>query len=190
VLAALFAFVGAASSVGAAKQTTASHAATIVRGGGIGVLTDPDGAEFPLDAFYLQARIGRSGSANGLILFVWRGAFAQVWGDPACDGTCDAIVLAGAVKSGSVAANGTVTLSGTAREVDLRQGRVVFDSGFDEPFSIVVSRRAENAFVLQWCLLPEFRIDGPIRIHGGGAEAGIGDERTTASLLRSTSCSR
>ena len=85
----------------------------------------------------MRGKVAGDGSARGRIHFLWRGSFPEVWGDPVCEGTCDTIVLTGKVDSGSVASDGTVTLSGTAREMDKRRGRVVFDSGFDEPFSIV-----------------------------------------------------
>ena len=134
-----------------------------------GVLTDPDGKAFPLKYFRVRGTVAHDGSARGWILFVWKGSFPEIWGDPVCAGACDTIILAGKVTSGSVAADGTVTLSGTAREVDTRRGRVVFDSGFDEPFSIVAGGSLErDHFVLQWCLLPEFQIAGSIRVKTRG----------------------
>ena len=150
---------------GAASAEPGS-AATLARvhGGGSGVLIDPDGNSFPLDSFRVRGVVKDDGSATGGIHFVWRGAFPQAWGDPACEGTCDTVVLKGEVETGTVAADGTVTLSGTARELDKRRGEVVFDSDFDEPFSIVVGgSRPKNSFVLQWCELPAFDITGHIR---------------------------
>ena len=137
----------------------------VVMGHGRGVLTDPDGNEFRLKHFGVLGIVKDGGSARGSIHFLWRGSFPEVWGDPVCEGTCDAITLTGRIESGSVASDGTVTVSGTAREVDWRRGRVVFDSGFDEPFSIVAGGRlGKDNFSLQWCLLPAFQIEGPIGV--------------------------
>jgi hypothetical protein len=137
----------------------------LVNGHGRGVLTDPDGNEFRLRHYGVFGAVRRDGSAKGSIHFLWRGSFPEVWGDPVCEGTCDTITLTGRIESGSVAADGTLTLSGTAREVDWRRGKVVFDSGFDEPFSVVAGGRlGRNEFILQWCLLPEFSIEGPIGV--------------------------
>ena len=162
VLAAVVAAVGASSAF-AGGSTPAHDRAAVVKGGGKGVLTDPDGKAFPLKHFRVRGIVAHDGSAKGRILFVWKGSFPEVWGDPVCAGACDTIILTGKVTSGSVAADGTVTLSGTAREVDTRRGRVVFDSGFDEPFSIVAGGRMHDRFILQWCLLPAFEIAGSIR---------------------------
>ena len=113
-----------------------------------------------------------------------------MWGDPVCEGTCDTIVLTGKVTSGSVAADGTVTLVGTAREIDKRRGEVIFDSEFDEPFTIVVGgSRPDDSFVLQWCLLPPFDIEGRMRVEIHDDEHGH-DVRTLASSARRSSCSR
>ena len=84
-----------------------------------------------------------------------------------------------------------MTLSGTAREIDKRRGRVIFDSGFDEPFSIVAGgSQGRNSFVLQWRLLPEFQIDGRIRVW---ADDHRDEDRlqaaTMASSLRRPACS-
>ena len=160
VLLALIPFVGAAPA--AASE---GHVAAVVKGEGRGVLTDPDGNEFRLKSFRVHATVADDGSASGRIRFEWRGSFPEVWGDPVCEGTCTKITLTGQVESGSVASDGTVTLSGTARENDKRHGDVVFDSGFDEPFSIVAGgSHGEDTFVLQWCLLPEFQIAGSMRV--------------------------
>ena len=134
------------------------------------------------------------GSARGRIRFVWHGPFAEVWGDPVCAGSCDTIALTGEIESGSVASDGTVTLSGTAREVDKRRGDVAFDSGFDEPFSIVAGgSRGKDNFTLQWCLLPEFQIEGSIRVQldeDAGDSGGSRGRRATTSAPAAASCSR
>jgi hypothetical protein len=151
--------------VAASAALAWNDAAATVKGGGKGVLTDPDGNQFRLKSFRVQGTVRDDGSASGRIRFRWTGSFAEVWGDPVCGGTCDTIILVGRVDSGSVAADGTVTLSGTAREVDKRRGRIVFDSGLDEPFSVVAGgSQGKNHFSLQWCLLPEFQIQGSIRV--------------------------
>jgi hypothetical protein len=159
---------------------------TFVKGGGSGILTDPDGLSFPVQSFSVRARIGGDRPAKGSIRFKWRGSFARVWGDPVCDGTCDTIVLTGEVESGSVAPNGTIVIGGTAREIDKRRGEVVFDSGFDEPFEIIVVPGSDR-FSLRWCLLPAFEVDGAIRASGGRGRA---TARTTASLRSATPCNR
>lgn len=192
VLVALIAVVGSVSAASAAGSASADKAA-VVEGGGSGMLTDPDGKAFALNSFRVHGAVKDNGSARGKIRFVWRGSFPEVWGDPVCEGTCDTIVLKGKIESGSVAADGTVTLSGTAREVDKRRGEVVFDSGFDEPFHIVVGgSQGEDRFILQWCLLPEFQIDGSIRakIDDDENDKHRRDLRTTASSLNGASCSR
>lgn len=192
VLVALIAAVGAASASAAAW----SHdAAAIVKGGGRGVLIDPDGNEFRLNSFRVRGTVEDDASATGKIRFVWRGSFPRVWGDPVCEGRCDTIILTGTVKSGSVAPDGAVTLSGVAREVDKRRGEVVFDSGFDEPFSIVAGgSHEEDSFVLQWCLLPEFQIEGSIDVEVNGDDREdderIRDLGALASLVGGASCSR
>ena len=163
-LVALVAVVGAASAVATAGSASADELA-VVNGGGHGMLTDPDGNTFPLKSFKVRGVVEEDGSARGRILFVWRGSFPEVWGDPVCEGTCDRIVLKGKIESGSVAADGTVRLSGTLREIDTRRGEVVFDSGFDEPFSVVVGgSQGKDRFILQWCLLPEFGMQGSMRV--------------------------
>ncbi len=177
VLVALTAVVTAVSAASAARSSSSHHPAAVVKGGGKGVLTDPDGNSFRLGHFRVRGVVADHGSAWGTIRFVWRGSFPEVWGDPVCAGTCDTITLTGKVESGSVASDGTVTLSGTAREIDKRRGRVIFDSGFDEPFSIVAGgSQGDDEFILQWCLLPEFQIEGSIRVR-------VDDDRATASSL-------
>lgn len=167
----------------------------VVKGHGSGVLTDPDGNEFRLKSFRVRGTVADTGSARGTIRFLWRGLFPEVWGDPACAGTCDTITLTGSVESGSVAADGTVTLSGTAREVDKRRGSVVFDSGFDEPFYIRAGGSlGEDNFVLQWCLLPEFQIEGSLSVEVEDRDDDDDDDddegrgaRATASFLTASS---
>ncbi len=194
MLVALIAAVGAASVSAAAGSARADDAAAVVKGGGRGVLTDPDGNEFPLKSFRVRGVVRHDGSARGGIHFRWRGSFPQVWGDPVCGGACDTIVLVGKVTSGSVASDGAVTLSGTAREIDKRRGKVVFDSGFDEPFSIVAGgSQGDDTFILQWCLLPEFEIEGAIGVEvgeGDDTEHGRREAGVTAASLSVASCSR
>jgi len=189
VLVALIAVLGVASATAAGGSPSADKVA-VVKGGGKGVLTDPDGKAFPVRSFSVRGIVKDDGSANGTVRFVWRGSFPETWGDPVCEGTCDRIVLNGDIESGSVAADGTVTLSGTAREVDKRRGKVVFDSGFDEPFYVVVGgSQSEKSFILQWCLLPEFQIEGSIRVKAD--DEGHGQVlAATASSLAGASCAR
>ena len=179
VLAASIAVLAAAPAAAASESGSADKVAR-VKGGGSGVLTDPDGNTFPLDSFRVHAAVNDDGSAAGKVRFVWRGSFPEVWGDPACEGTCDTVVLKGEVESGSVAADGTVTLSGTAREVDKRGGEVVFDSDFDEPFSIEAGgSQGKDRFIVQWCDLPPFQIEGSIRVNTNLHDKG-GQELTSA----------
>ena len=167
---------------------SANHSAAVVKGGGGGVLTDPDGNDFPLRSFRVRGIVADDGSARGNIRFRWRGSFPEVWGDPACGGTCDTVILSGTIRSGAVASDGTVTLSGTARELDKRRGVVLFDSGFDEPFRIVAGGSlGEDSFILQWCLLPEFLLHGSLRVH---VDDDLGNHRANASSLGGASCSR
>ena len=168
--------MGVAAASAGAGSASGDHVAAVVTGAAGGVLTDPDGNEFSFRSFFVRAVLGGNGEATGRVRFVWRGSFPAVWGDPVCEGTCDAIILDGAVQSGSIAADGTVTLSGTAREVDTRQGKVVFDSGFDEPFSITVggSLGPDNFITLQWCLLPGVRAS---RARSGSGSWGLTFEK-------------
>ncbi len=157
----------AVASAAAGGSASGRGEAAVVKGGGRGVLTDPDGLEFRVKRFHVRGTVADDGAARGRIRFVWRGSFAEVWGDPVCEGTCDTIVLTGKVTSGSVSSDGTVTLVGTAREIDKRRGEVIFDSEFDEPFTIVAGgSRPDDSFVLQWCLLPPFEIEGRMRRRG------------------------
>jgi hypothetical protein len=170
------------ASASAGAPALAHHPDAVVKGSGRGVLTDPDGKSFRLQSFHVRGRVTGGGSARGWIYFRWHGSFPEVWGDPVCESTCDTVVLVGQVTGGSVAPDGTVTLSGTARELDLRRGRVVFDSGLDEPFSIVAGpSQGRNRFALQWCLLPAFQIDGPIRVHAGGRGHGYGSSYSSTA---------
>ncbi len=165
---AIAAALGAMSSVAFALMpgvASAHDPAAVVTGGGRALLADPDGKFFPVRSFRVRGVVADDGSAQGRIRFRWRGSFPEVWGDPLCGGTCDTVRLTGDIQAGSVASDGTVTLSGTAREIDKRQGEVLFDSGFDEPFYIVAGgSQGKHRFVLQWCLLPEFRIFGSLRV--------------------------
>jgi hypothetical protein len=157
------------------------------------VLTDPDGNDFPLSSFRVRGIVTDSGWAKGKIRFRWRGSFPQVWGDPACLGLCDTVMLTGSIQSGCVDSDGTVTLSGTAREIDKRLGVVLFDSGFDEPFSIVAGgSRGANNFILQWCLLPEFLIHASLRVRvdGDDIDEDLRELHATASSPGGASCSR
>ena len=191
VFVALIAVIGVASAAAAPGSGPADKIARVT-GGGTGVLTDPDGKAFLLDFFRVRGVVKDNGSARGEIRFEWRGPFAEVWGDPVCGGTCDTIVLRGRIQSGSVAPDGTVTLSGTAREVDKRGGDVVFDSDFDEPFSIVAGgSQGEDRFILQWCLLPEFQVTGPLRVKVHDHDGDDEDRHlASASSLNRASCSR
>lgn len=185
----VLALVGTSSTYAAAASASSDDSAAVVKGGGIGVLTDPDGNAFALNSFRVRGTLAEDGSARGRVRFVWRGSFPEVWGDPACAGTCDTITLKGKIESGSIAGDGTVTLVGTAREIDKRRGEVVFDSGFDEPFYVVAGGRlGEDHLILQWCLLPEFHIGGDVRVaaHGDDREGDDEDEvrRTTSSSYR------
>ena len=189
-LAALFSMAFALT----AGWASANDPAAVVKGGGSGVLTDPDGKDFPVTSFRVRGVVADDGSAKGKIRFRWRGSFPEVWGDPACEGTCDTVTLTGNIESGSVASDGTVTLSGTAREIDRRRGEVLFDSGFDEPFYIVAGgSRDEDNFILQWCLLPEFQLYGSLSVEVEDADDGDEDRRelgATASSLGGAACSR
>jgi len=183
VFIALIAMMAPALAAEAAGSGSAGTSAR-VHGNGSGVLIDPDGNSFPLRSYQVRGVVTNDGSATGEILLLWRGAFPRVWGDPACEGTCDTVILNGEVQSGSVAADGTVTLSGTAREVDQRRGRVIHDTGFVEPFSIVVGgSQPKNSFVLQWCELPEFVIKGHIRANTYGDHVD-GRSLTSSQSLR------
>jgi hypothetical protein len=173
-------------ATGSAAALATGDRPTFVKGGGSGILTDPDGLSFPVQNFAVRARIGGDRPAKGSIRFKWRGPFARVWGDPVCAGSCDTIVLTGVVESGSVAPNGTIVIAGTAREIDKRRGEVVFDSGFDEPFEIIVMPGSDR-FSLRWCLLPAFEVDGAIRASGG---RGRPEARATASLRGAAPCHR
>jgi hypothetical protein len=189
-LAALFSMAFALT----AGLASANDPAAVVKGGGSGVLTDPGGNDFPVTSFRVRGVVADDGSAKGKIRFRWRGSFPEIWGDPACEGTCDTVTLTGNIESGSVASDGTVTLSGTAREIDRRRGEVLFDSGFDEPFYIVAGgSRHEDDFILQWCLLPEFQLYGSLSVEVEDGDDDDEDRReqgVTASSFGGASCSR
>lgn len=131
-------------------------------------------------------RSGRQRLGRAPRPLLWHGSFPELWGDPACGGTCDTIILTGTIESGSVGPDGTVTLSGTAREIDKRRGEVVFDSGSDEPFYIVAGgSQGDETFILQWCFLPEFQIEGSLRVRvdDGDNDHDDGEIRALASSL-------
>ncbi|MCI0624038.1 MAG: hypothetical protein L0387_20690 [Acidobacteria bacterium] len=127
--------------------------AAVVNGGGIGLLTDPDG-----QTFFHQVTIGAvlysNGSAQGQVNFVFPMPFTLKWG--ALPGV-ELMHLAGEITGGSVKPNGDVELTGPFIETDYTRGEgIVFqeDSRVSgaAPLKIVVSGvPGSQQFTLAWC---------------------------------------
>jgi len=128
-----------------------------VNGGGHGILTDaldPSLYQFPVQ-YAIAGTVAGDGTASGYVNFVFRGEMAEYWG--ALPGITDTFHVFGKVTGGSVAPDGTVTLTGTVTEHDFDQGNGKVFIALNEPFTLVASP-GENEFHFQFCLLPEWII--------------------------------
>jgi hypothetical protein len=139
------------AAAGAARPSVA------VSGGGKALLTYT-GADLPAGphpvTFAIAATIADGGAANGHVNFVFKGGAACAWG--ALPGV-DTIHLTGTVTAGSVAPDGTITLAGISKEVDIAtgQGVVLVE---ETPFTVRLGGAlGPGAFVLQWCALQPFQ---------------------------------
>lgn len=126
--------------------------AAIVNGGGIGLLTDPDGQTFS-HQFSIGALVNSDGTARGQANFVFSRAFSLKWG--AVPGVSEIIHLQGEITSGSTSTDGTVVLTGPFIETDFASGEgLVYREDSREsgsaPLRLVVSP-ASNSFTLDWC---------------------------------------
>ncbi|MBY0456287.1 MAG: ScyD/ScyE family protein [Gemmataceae bacterium] len=124
-----------------------------VNGSGRATLTAPGGQTFGV-AFGLTASREADGDVGGIVNFSFGPAFGQAWG--AVPGV-DRIQLHGRVTAFTVAADGTVTLTGRLTERDFSRGRLVFVER-DIPFRITL-RQGSNQFTFQWCELPTFYLN-------------------------------
>lgn len=160
-----------------ATPAAAKGKAAQVNGGGHALLTastdpanDPEGlietAQYPIQ-FSFSGVIAEDGTAHGHVNFVFTGEFARVWGAPLESGEvpADHVHINGRVTSGTVAPDGTVTISGMLTESDFDRGTGKYFT-VDDPFTITVGGPALDTgeFILQWCLLPAF----PVQVTGGG----------------------
>ena len=148
----------------------------LVNGGGRGQLTDPDGEKFQ-HQFDISALLKKDGSAQGVTNFVFSGLFSQKWG--AVPGV-DVMHLRGDFTSGSVAQDGTVTLTGPFIETDYsRDSGIVYQEDSRQsgqtPLKIVIAGPpSSRKFTLSWCsFIPpagmgSFSIEvgsGSLRVH-------------------------
>ena len=133
------------------EVSLAKAPSAVVGGGGQALLTDPDGATFS-HQFAFSAVVQNDGSAQGQASFVFPLQFSQKWG--ALPGV-DLMLLKGEITAGSVAVDGTVTLTGPFLETDFTRAEgIVYqeDSSVSgaPPLRIVVAP-ASKTFTLTWC---------------------------------------
>jgi hypothetical protein len=137
-------------------RATPRRAATVV-GGGTAQLTytgnDLPPGPLPV-TFAIAGVVTASGAGEGVISFIFLGPAAHTWGNIS---SVDLMTLNGRVSAGSVAADGTVTLSGMLTETDRVFGEGVVFTELTT-FSIQAGGSlGSNAFVLQWCALAPFQ---------------------------------
>jgi hypothetical protein len=147
--------------------TAAASPQVGVSGGGTALLTypPPPNTVYELPAgphpatFSIEARLAGDGTATGRLRFVVMGAGAHDWG---ISPDVDSMDLRGTVTGGTVAGDGTITLTGAVTEVDRSGGKVVYTD--TTPFGVHVL--GPNSFTVVWCLFDPFTatvIDGTLR---------------------------
>jgi hypothetical protein len=140
-------------SLFAASHDASPSASTVsnVHGAGGAAVTDENGYTYTARVA-ISALLDPDGGTHGSVNFVFDQDFSEFWG---AEPGVHAIHVVGKVAS-MTAANGAITLAGTAIETDIAPGRrpLVFPN---EPFEIVIS--SPNQFTLQWCALPVFDLE-------------------------------
>jgi hypothetical protein len=137
-----------------APPAAAQAPAAVINGGGHGILSDPDGNSFPIQ-FAIAGTVAADGSASGHINFVFRGEMANYYGIVPDE---DTFHVYGKPTSGSVAADGTVTLWGTVTAVDFNngEGKLLVTN---DPFMIMAGGSlGDDAFIFQFCELPIWHV--------------------------------
>jgi len=150
--------------------------AAVVNGGGIALLTDPDGQTFS-HQFTIGAVLYSNGSAQGQVNFAFPMPFTLKWG--ALPGV-ELMHLVGEITAGSVKPNGDVDLTGPFIETDYtRSEGIVFQedsrvTGVAGIRIVVPGVPGSQQFTLAWCsFIPpggtgSFLIEvtkGTLRIH-------------------------
>ena len=145
-------------------SASAQEPSAVVNGGGHSILTDPAGNSFPIQ-FAIAGTVASDGTARGHINFVFHGEMANYYGIVPGE---DTFHVYGKVISGLVAADGTVTLSGTVTAVDFNNGDGKIGIVKNDPFVIVAGGSlGEDAFVFQFCELPTWHVavtSGELRV--------------------------
>ena len=154
---------------------------TSISGGGIVNATDDFGTDFAnAGQFSISAGVKPDGSPYGSMDLVGRGEFAAAWGacpyDPRCEDfpntSTKTLHLRGEVNS-LTAIGSDVVASGLLTEIDHGKGDGVIFEEYDVQFSVTASE-GSNSVVLQFCLIPPFRLDmatGHLSVSAGTPQA-------------------